>query len=67
MSRHLYVPGVRDTRLPSGRWRGRILNLATGPRHELVAYVYGETVEKMRERKHAMVRALQQEKGHEEG
>lgn len=51
-----YVGDVIDTRVKTG-WRGKVKCLNKG-KLETVAIVYGETLEKMRKRKHAFAAML---------
>jgi len=53
-----YLGSITDERLPSGRFRGAIKCLCDG-KWECVAYIYGDTLELMRARKHAMLNMLE--------
>lgn len=53
------LPGLIDKRLKCGRYRGEVLRLG-GKRREVLAVVYGETIEEMRRRKYACVKILEE-------
>lgn len=59
-NRCLYLPGLNDVCLKND-WRGEIFALKRGC-WERVAYVYGRTLEEMRERKHFLVECLENSK-----
>ena len=47
-----YLPGIKD-KILNGKFRGEV-NLINGGKCERVAYVYGQTLEEMRQRKHTV-------------
>lgn len=53
------LPGLIDKRLKCGRYRGEVLRLG-GKRREVLAVVYGSTIEEMRRRKYACVKMLEE-------
>ena len=52
----IIVPGLKDKVLKT-RYRGEVLDLST---NEVICYVYGETIDIMRERKHFIAKALRE-------
>lgn len=53
------LPSLIDRKLRCGRYRGEVLRLG-GKRREVLAVVYGETLEEMRRRKYALVKLLEE-------
>ena len=51
----LVLPGLYDKKLKN-RWRGEVLSLT--PKKEIIAFVYGDTLEEMRLRKYAVAQIL---------
>lgn len=53
------LPSLIDKRLRCGRYRGEVLRLG-GKRREVLAVVYGDTIEEMRRRKNACVKMMEE-------
>ena len=54
MNKKLIMPGIQDKKLKRG-YRGEIKDLAS---KKIIIYVYGDTLEEMRERKHLIYETL---------
>jgi hypothetical protein len=61
---NFYIGHVFDRKLKN-RWRGEVRRLGSGapPLGEVVAVVYGKTIEEMRKRKRAVVELFRQSYG----
>jgi hypothetical protein len=57
----IILPGMNDKRLRGngGRWKGEVWLF--NPKGEVIAYVYGKTLDQMRRRKHLIYKMLKEE------
>lgn len=53
------LPGLIDKKLRCGRYRGEVLRLG-GKRRDVLAVVYGDTIEEMRRREYAVAKLMEE-------